>query len=116
MEVKGRITGADQFVVTRNEILHAPNVPDAWVLALVEVSPGGPFGDGVRYLRQPFGTAVHLPFDTTATVLSWPDYRIAGRRRRDPAPCTGAVAGAAGVAFPAVPDGAGRRGRRAMRR
>ncbi|MGH9155574.1 MAG: hypothetical protein ACRD1K_07025 [Acidimicrobiales bacterium] len=61
-------------MVTRNEILHALNVPDAWVLALVEVSPDGPAGDRVRYLRRPFGGAVHLPFDTTATVLSWPDY------------------------------------------
>jgi hypothetical protein len=74
VEVKGRIAGAEQFMVTRNEILHALNVPDAWVLALVEVSPGGPAGDRVRYLRRPFGATVHLPFDTTATVLSWPDY------------------------------------------
>ena len=74
VEVKGRVTGADQFMVTRNEILHALNVPDAWVLAMVEVSPDGPDGDCVRYLRRPFGDTVHLPFDTTATVLSWPDY------------------------------------------
>jgi superfamily II DNA or RNA helicase len=74
IEVKGRIEGAEQFMVTRNEILHALNVPDAWLLALVEVSPGGPAADTVRYLRRPFGATVHLPFDTTATVLSWPDY------------------------------------------
>ncbi|HUP68922.1 MAG TPA: helicase-related protein [Acidimicrobiales bacterium] len=74
VEVKGRIAGADQFMVTRNEILRALNVPHAWLLALVEVSPEGPAGDRVRYLRQPFGATVHLPFDTTATVLSWPDY------------------------------------------
>ncbi len=74
VEVKGRIEGADVFMVTRNEILHALNVPDAWVLAMVVVSPDGPDGDRVRYLRQPFGGTVHLPFDTTATMLSWPDY------------------------------------------
>ena len=82
VEVKGRIAGADAFMVTRNEILHALNVPDAWVLALVEVSPEGPSGDRVRYLRQPFGGTVHLPFNTTATVLSWPDYW-----NRGTAPC-----------------------------
>jgi superfamily II DNA or RNA helicase len=81
IEVKGRIAGADTFMVTRNEILHALNVPGAWVLALVEVSPEGAHGDRVRYLRRPFGDDVHLPFDTTATMLSWPEY---WRRGDDP--------------------------------
>jgi superfamily II DNA or RNA helicase len=81
VEVKGRRIGADVFMVTRNEILHALNVPDAWVLALVEVHPDGPGHDTVRYLRRPFGETVHLPFDTTATMLSWPDYW----NRADPA-------------------------------
>ncbi len=74
LEVKGRIEGAEQFMVTRNEILHALNVPDAWVLALVEVSTRGAAHDRVRYLRRPFGDTVHLPFATTATTLSWRDY------------------------------------------
>ena len=38
LEVKGRIEGADTFVVTQNELRFAANVPDAYVLALVEVS------------------------------------------------------------------------------
>jgi hypothetical protein len=74
IEVKGRMEGADTFIVTRNEILHSLNVPDAWVLALVEVSPRGPAHDRVRYLRRPFGDSVHLPFATTSAVLSWQDY------------------------------------------
>jgi hypothetical protein len=74
LEVKGRISGADTFMVTRNEILHALNVPDAWLLALVEVTPEGAAHDRVRYLRRPFGDSVHLPFSTTATMLSWGDY------------------------------------------
>ena len=74
IEVKGRVEGVEVFMVTRNEILHALNVPDAWVLALVEVSPDGPSADRVRYLRRPFGEHTHLPFATTATVLSWSDY------------------------------------------
>ncbi len=73
VEVKGRIRGAETFMVTRNEILHALNVPDAWVLALVEVSPDGATHDRVRYLWRPFVDRVALPFDTTATMLSWPD-------------------------------------------
>jgi hypothetical protein len=74
IEVKGRVAGAETFVVTRNEILHSLNVPDTWVLALVEVSPDGPPHDNVRYLRRPFGETVHLPFATTSAVLSWRDY------------------------------------------
>ncbi len=74
IEVKGRVAGADTFVVTRNEILCALNVPDTWVLALVEISDDGPGCDRVRYLRRPFGDGVHLPFATTAAFLSWPDY------------------------------------------
>jgi hypothetical protein len=74
IEVKGRIAGADQFVVTRNEILHALNVPESWILALVEVSLDGPRQDRVRYLREPFGDTVHLPFATTAATLNWHDY------------------------------------------
>ncbi len=70
--MKGRIAGGETFMVTRNEILHARNVPDAWVLALVDVSLEGPAHDRIRNLRRPFG--VHLPFSTTATMLSWPDY------------------------------------------
>lgn len=61
-------------MVTRNEILHGLNVPDAWVLALVEVSPDGPDHDHTRYLRRPFGDEVHLPFATTSAALSWRDY------------------------------------------
>ena len=74
VEVKGRVAGAEVFMVTRNEILHALNVPEAWILALVEVSPEGPHHDRVRYLRRPFGESVHLPFDTTAAVLTWSEY------------------------------------------
>ena len=74
LEVKGRLSGSDTFIVTRNEILHGLNVPDAWVLALVDVSPDGPAEDRVRYVGRPFGETVHLPFATTATTLGWRDY------------------------------------------
>jgi superfamily II DNA or RNA helicase len=70
LEVKGRIEGADTFVVTQNELRFAANVPDAYVLALVEVSASGPKHDQVRYLTRPYGADVRLPFDTTSTTLS----------------------------------------------
>lgn len=74
VEVKGRVVGAENFVVTRNEMLTALNVPEAWVLALVSVSDDGPARDRVRYLRRPFGQDLHLAFATTASVLDWRDY------------------------------------------
>jgi superfamily II DNA or RNA helicase len=74
LEVKGRLAGATTFSVTRNEILHALNVPDAYVLALVEVSPDGPAFDVLRYLDRPFGDAVSLPFATTSANLDWDEY------------------------------------------
>jgi superfamily II DNA or RNA helicase len=74
IEVKGRVVGADSFVVTQNELRFAANVPDSYVLALVEVSPDGPGQDTVRYLRKPYGPDIRLPFDTTATTLGWHAY------------------------------------------
>ena len=75
IEVKGRIEGADTFTVTQNELRFASNVPDAYILALVEVNAAGPEHDQVRYLTQPYGADVRLPFDTTSTTLSWHAYR-----------------------------------------
>jgi hypothetical protein len=74
VEVKGRIEGADTFVVTQNELRFAANVPDAYTLALVEISADGPEHDRVRYLDRPYGAGVRLPFDTTSTTLSWHAY------------------------------------------
>jgi hypothetical protein len=74
LEVKGRIEGADEFVVTQNELRFASNVPNAYVLALVEVSAGGAEHDRVRYLVRPYGADVRLPFDTTSTTLFWHAY------------------------------------------
>jgi superfamily II DNA or RNA helicase len=74
LEVKGRIEGADSFVVTQNELRFASNVPDAYVLALVEVSAEGADRDRVHYLARPYGPDVRLPFDTTNTTLAWQPY------------------------------------------
>ncbi len=53
IEVKGRIAGAEDFVVTRNEVLYGKNA-DRYRLALVRVSPDGPEHDEIRYLVDPF--------------------------------------------------------------
>lgn len=74
IEVKGRIAGAGTFVVTQNELRFAANIPDGYLLALVEVSPDGPHADQVRYLTCPYGGEVRLPFDTTSTTLDWGAY------------------------------------------
>jgi superfamily II DNA or RNA helicase len=74
IEVKGRVTGADTFVVTQNELRFAANVPDTYVLALVEVNEQSPQHDAVRYLRHPYGDDLRLPFDTTCTTLNWKRY------------------------------------------
>ncbi|MEU3630904.1 helicase-related protein [Streptomyces fradiae] len=53
IEVKGRILGAEDFHVTRNEVLYGKNA-DRYRLALVTVHPDGPEHDEVRYLTEPF--------------------------------------------------------------
>ena len=52
IEVKGRRAGAETVTVTRNEILHALNVPDEFVLALVEVEEAK--AASTCYVQHPF--------------------------------------------------------------
>ncbi|HCT13446.1 MAG TPA: helicase, partial [Corynebacterium nuruki] len=54
IEVKGRISGAEEFVITHREVLTAKNTGADHRLALVEVSPEGPEHDRVRYLIDHF--------------------------------------------------------------
>ena len=52
IEVKGRVSGAANILVTRNEILYSLNKPDDFILAIVEF-----LGDNdhrVHYVREPF--------------------------------------------------------------
>jgi superfamily II DNA or RNA helicase len=53
IEVKGRILGAEDFTVTRNEVLYGRNA-DRYRLAMVSVHPDGPGKDDVRYVINPF--------------------------------------------------------------
>ena len=52
IEVKGRVSGAANILVTRNEILYSLNKPDDFILAIVEFL--GEDDHRVHYLRQPF--------------------------------------------------------------
>jgi hypothetical protein len=51
IEVKGRVSGAATITVTKNEILYSLNMPEDFILAIVEFD-----GDAhrVHYLRRPF--------------------------------------------------------------
>ena len=65
IEVKGRIAGARDVMVTRNEILTCLNAPDDYYLALVEVTAG--FAAAPQYVRRPFN--VEPAFDVTAQAF-----------------------------------------------
>ena len=52
LEVKGRIAGADSITVTKNEILTARNLPDDYILAIVEFEDTD--RQRVHYVRRPF--------------------------------------------------------------
>ena len=71
IEVKGRIAGGDDFVITKNEVVTAKNLGDDYRLALVEVSPDGPHADRVRYLLRPFDDTSTDDFRITRFTLSW---------------------------------------------
>ncbi|MBV9047675.1 MAG: DUF3883 domain-containing protein, partial [Solirubrobacterales bacterium] len=71
LEVKGRIAGADDFVITRNEVLTAKNLGDDYRLALVSVHPDGPSGDTVCYVTRPFDSTSTEDFRVTRFTLNW---------------------------------------------
>lgn len=71
IEVKGRIEGADEFHITRTEVLTAKNLGDDYRLALVRVSPDGADFDEVRYLERPFELTGVEDFRVTRFTLNW---------------------------------------------
>jgi len=70
IEVKGRIAGAQTFTITKNEVLHALNKRDDYVLALVRVD--GDRADQIRYVRQPFSGSEEVLFGVTSLNVDWP--------------------------------------------
>jgi hypothetical protein len=71
IEVKGRIEGAEDFQITRNEVLTAKNLGDDYRLALVRVSQDGPKHDQVRYLTRPFDLTGTDDFKVTRFTVNW---------------------------------------------
>ena len=71
IEVKGRIVGADDFTVTKNEVIHAKNLGETHRLALVEVSAGPADEDRVRYVTNAFDDTDTDDFTTTKYVKDW---------------------------------------------
>ena len=72
IEVKGRISGAANILVTRNEILYSLNKPEDYILAIVEFL--GENDHRVHYVRQPFQRSPisGQPASTTASLSCWP--------------------------------------------
>ena len=71
IEVKGRIDGADDFHVTRSEILQGLNTQPRHRLALVRVSPDGPEHDEIRYLGEAFANTSIDKFEVTRVTFKW---------------------------------------------
>jgi superfamily II DNA or RNA helicase len=71
IEVKGRVAGAQEFTITKSEILTSLNKPDHFILALVQVSEND--ATEVRYLRKPFKGSEEMYFDMTSANYRWTD-------------------------------------------
>ncbi len=65
IEVKGRVDGAKEIIVTRNEIITSLNKPDQYILAVVLVANG--FADQPHYVWRPF--EVEPSFGVTAEIF-----------------------------------------------
>jgi superfamily II DNA or RNA helicase len=69
IEVKGRIEGAEDFTVTRTEVVHGKNA-DHYRLALVKI---GAATEDVRYVIAPFGGIdIAEDFGLHSVTLRWP--------------------------------------------
>jgi hypothetical protein len=71
IEVKGRIEGANDFQITRREVLTAKNLEDSYRLALVKVSQNGVVNDEVRYVMRPFDLVGTEDFSVTRFTVDW---------------------------------------------
>nr|WP_255499427.1 helicase-related protein [Aeromicrobium senzhongii] len=71
IEVKARIEGATDFLVTHNEVMTGKNAVPRYRLALVKVDPRGPKFDEVRYLGDPFSTTDLGDFEATGIRGDW---------------------------------------------
>ena len=72
IEVKGRVLGGDEVIITKTEILTGKNKGENHILAVVSVHPDGPELDEVRYLSNFFADAPDLDFRVTKQAYAWP--------------------------------------------
>ena len=77
IEVKGRVARAPTFTITKNEVLHALNKGDDYVLALVRVD--GDDADEIRYVRHPFTGSDEVLFGVTSLNGDWAEMFARGR-------------------------------------
>ena len=66
------MSGANEFTITKSEILTSLNRPNHFVLALVEVRDDD--STEVRYLRRPFKGTEEIYFDMTSANYDWHEY------------------------------------------
>jgi len=69
IEVKGRVGGATTFSITKNEVLHALNKGEYYILALVRVEDEA--AGEVRYIRRPFTGSDEVLFGVTSLTVDW---------------------------------------------
>ena len=70
IEVKGRIDGAEDFIITETEFSHGHTQGDSFILALVKVAPGDDATkDQIRYIIDPFKGQLPI-WGAKALVLS----------------------------------------------
>ena len=73
IEVKGRVAGAEDFVVTNSEVIAGLNNEERHILALVEVADDD--ATTVRYLYDPFtGRQGEPGYGEQKRVLNWPTH------------------------------------------
>ncbi|MFE5702187.1 helicase-related protein [Rhodococcus koreensis] len=70
IEVKGRIKGAQDFHITKTEVLTGKNTASHHRLAMVTVHPDGAQADQVRYVLDAF-VGTEMTFEQTYIGLSW---------------------------------------------
>src|SRR5699024_689316 len=78
IEVKGRLDGAEDFLITHNEVLTGKNAQPRYRLALVRVSPSGPEHDEFRYVADPFAGTELGSFAVTGIRGHWEKTRAKG--------------------------------------
>ncbi|MFD5969288.1 helicase-related protein [Streptomyces sp. NPDC060311] len=79
IEVKGRRLGAEEFYISRNEVLVAKNRGAQHRLALVAVHPDGSEHDEVRYVVGAFDDTEFGDLKAEGLLLSWQDAWTKGR-------------------------------------